>query len=73
MQKRGDFTKEHIRAFREKAGLTQEALAHDLRYSSASIISLWENGERMPPTRILKKLSDLLNCTIDDLLKDKAE
>ena len=59
--------KERIRTLRKEANLTQEQLAKALGYQTATIISMWENGERMPPTSKLPALARLLRCSISDL------
>ena len=59
-----------IKALRQKAGLTQVKLAELLGYGSSSVITMWENGERKPPSDKLPQLATILSCTIDDLFKD---
>ncbi|MBS1413183.1 MAG: helix-turn-helix transcriptional regulator [Christensenellaceae bacterium] len=61
-----------LKFFRDKKSLTQKNIANVLGLS-VSTISKWESGISKPRADTLKKLADLLNCTIDDLLKDKAE
>lgn len=58
-----------LRELRLENGLTQEAVAKALGFSSPSIISMWESGDRMPRTEKLVALARLYNCTVDDLLK----
>lgn len=59
--------KEKIRARREAAGLTQGEVAARMGYQSASIVTLWESGERKPPSDKLPQLARILGCSIDDL------
>lgn len=54
---------------RKEAGLTQKQLANLLGLKRSSI-SKWENGASKPRAETLKKLADLLNCTVDELLKE---
>ena len=54
---------------RKEAGLTQKQLANLLGLKHSSI-SKWENGASKPRADTLKKLADLLNCTVDELLKE---
>jgi len=63
--------KTQIRKFRLAAGLTQTALSNQLGYESASIITMWENGERKPPSNKLPELAKILNCKIDDLFDNQ--
>ena len=53
---------------REEAGLTQKQLAHLLGITQGAV-SQWESGISKPRADTLKKLADLLNCTVDELLK----
>ena len=54
-----------LKALRMLAGFkTQEDLAKKLNVSRATI-SNWENGLSKPPTKFLKKMAELLNCTFD--------
>lgn len=62
-----------IRELREKAGLTQAQVASSLGYASASAITMWESGERKPPSDKLPELSRLLHCTIDELFEKGGE
>lgn len=58
-----------IKEYRIKKNITQTELAELLGYKSSSIITMWESGERKPPADKLPKLSKILNCTVDDLLR----
>lgn len=40
---------------------------------SQQAVSLWETGAREPPIDALIKLSELFNCTIDELVKGGEE
>lgn len=55
-----------IRAFRLKAGLTQEKLAEELNVSFQTI-SKWENNVCAPDIAMLPKLSVFFGVTIDEL------
>jgi len=59
-----------IRELRKKADMTQIRVAESLGYKSASIITMWESGQRKPPSDKLRELAKLFNCTVDDLLND---
>ena len=56
-----------IRMYRDKAGLTQVKLAEIIGVTQGAI-AMWENGDREPDIKTLKKLSEALNCTVDELL-----
>ena len=58
---------EKIREYRQKKGLTQDALAAELHISSQSI-SKWENGQTMPDINMLLPLSKELGIGLNDLL-----
>lgn len=59
-------------AIRAKCGLTQSEVAKALDVTQ-SAVAMWENGRTYPRVSILKKLADLYNCTVDDLLKEVEE
>ena len=54
-------------ALRSKAGLTQLQLAEMLNYSDKAV-SKWERGEAIPDLRVLIKLAEIYNITVDDIV-----
>ena len=58
-----------LRAFRKKAGLTQEQLAEAIGVHLNGL-SLWENGEYTPKTQCIKALAKALGVSEADLLND---
>ena len=54
---------------RKRAGLTQRELARLVGVVQASITQ-YESGKRKPNIITLKKISEVLNCTTDQLLED---
>lgn len=56
-----------IKLFREKAELTQEALAQMLGVDR-STVAKWETGEALPRAGKLPELARILGCSVDDLL-----
>ena len=60
----------NIREHRIKQNLSQAELATLIGYESSSIISMWESGDRTPPTKKLSPLAKMLDCEISDLFKD---
>ncbi len=59
----------NIKKFRQKKGLTQEALARKANVSYNTIIKLETGGIEDPRISTLKKIADALNVKIDLLLK----
>lgn len=58
----------NFQKLREKAGFTQDDLAKKLKVDRTTVAK-WESGSSFPRAVLLKPISELLNCTIDDLLK----
>ena len=61
-----------LRAFRKKAGLTQEQLADSTGFSLMTI-RRWEWGERSPRVEEVKALAKALGVSEADLLNDSPE
>lgn len=61
-----------IKYFREKAQLTQMELAHRIGVSQKAVAK-WEVGKSFPKASNLLKLSDTLNCSADELLRQDKE
>lgn len=51
---------------RDKAGLTQAALADQLSVAK-STVSMWEQGKRVPPLEKLEEIADFFNINLDRL------
>lgn len=58
----------NIGKLRREAGMTQLELAEQLNYSDKAV-SKWERGESVPDIVTLKSLADLLNVSVDYLLR----
>ncbi|MGI6588602.1 MAG: helix-turn-helix domain-containing protein [Peptococcia bacterium] len=56
-----------LKIIRKHRGWTQRQLAKMLNISP-STIALYETGDRNPDPTMLKKLADLLDCSVDWLL-----
>lgn len=54
---------------RKNAHFTQTKLAHELGVCP-NTISQYESGKRKPNIDMLKKIAQVLNCTVDDLIKE---
>lgn len=59
-----------IALLRKKMKYTQEELAEKLGVTSQAV-SKWENGYAMPEVAILFALSEVLDCSIDSIIKPK--
>ena len=62
----------NFRRLREKAKLSQTKMGEKLGVSQ-STVAMWETGENMPRTSMLIKIAEVLNCTIDELLREEGE
>ena len=63
---------EKLQKLRQKAGLSQDALAERLDVSRQAV-SRWERDETMPETEKVVALADLFGVTTDYLLRNQAE
>lgn len=61
---------EQLRRAREEKGMTQQSLAEQL-YVTRQAVSRWECGDRYPDLLTTKKLSQILEMSLDDLLSGK--
>ena len=64
--------KDIISKRRKKLGLTQQELADKL-FVSDKVISKWETGKSVPDTSILVELANVLEISLDELLKSGKE
>ncbi len=58
----------NLKYLREKHGLEQIDLAHQLGRKSASSISEWESGHYTPKIKVLSELASIFNVDIDDMM-----
>ena len=63
---------EKLKVLREKKGFTQEEMATKLNIARQSV-SKWEMGINEPDFDTLKKLCQILDCSIADLIDDDGE
>ena len=61
---------EQLRIARENRGLTQQMLAEELSVARQTV-SHWECGERYPDIATAKKIAQILDVSIEDLLSGK--
>lgn len=60
-----------IKEYRERTGMTQEALADKLNVDR-SVISYWERGKSTPCKKHRAMLCAILQCTEMELMSDAA-
>lgn len=58
----------NLKYLREKNGLEQIDLAHQLGRKSASSISEWESGKYTPKLKILSEIAQIFKVDIDDMM-----
>lgn len=61
-----------IKEFRQQAGMKQQELA-DVLSVKQTTVSGWEVGRREPDFESLKRMADIFNCSIDELLGQKEK
>lgn len=61
-----------IKEFRQKVGMKQQELA-DVLSVKQTTVSGWEVGRREPDFESLKRMADIFNCSIDELLGKKEK
>lgn len=59
--------KENLQAARERKGMTQKEVAEKIGVAK-STYSLYESGNREPNVQTIKRISDLLGASADELL-----
>ena len=57
-----------LKKIRQAANMTQTVLANKIGVTQASV-AMWETGEAKPTADKLIKLSEVLGCTVDELLR----
>lgn len=71
-EKKGGETMLNIRKLRKEKELKQVDLAKMVGIKN-NTLSQYETGERMPNIEMLTKLAKVLNCSIDELIKDEEK
>lgn len=59
----------NLKKIREKQNLKQKDLAR-LVGVGASTVCMWESGSAIPRAQKLFKLAEVLNCRVDELMKE---
>lgn len=62
----------HIKKIRLEKGIKQGDLAYMLSVKQTTV-SGWETGYREPDLESLKRMADIFNCSIDELLGQKEK
>lgn len=60
---------ERLKKARTSQGITQEYVAKQL-YVSRQTVSRWEQGKTLPNIHVIKKLSEIYNVSIEDLVNE---
>lgn len=63
----------NLRRHRNRAGLTQAALAEALGVSQPTIAAMESGVTRNPKAAVLLRLADILNASVDELLCEPEE
>lgn len=58
-----------LKQYRLKNDLTQRYVAYRLG-TTQQAVGKWESGESFPRTERLIRLSEMIGCTVDELLKE---
>ena len=58
---------EKVKQLREEKGMTQQTLSERL-YVTRQAVSKWERGTRYPDVLTVKKIAQVLEVSVDDLL-----
>lgn len=61
----------NIKPWRLQKGLTQKKLGELLGVQRLTVIQ-WETGRRVPALMFAVKISRLIGCTLDDLIKEQS-
>jgi len=64
---------EKIKVLRIEKGLNIRQLSKELNLKSNSYITELEKGKKTPSTRLLIKISNYFNASIDSLVRDEME
>lgn len=67
-----DVIAKNLVELRSKAHLTQLELAEKINYSDKAV-SKWERGEALPDLRVIVKIAQIYNITVDDIVKPHNE
>ena len=63
---------ENLRRLRKAKGLTMKELGEKVEVTE-SMIQMLETGKRKPSFELLLKLGEVLDCSVDDLVREEKE
>ncbi|CAK1246759.1 helix-turn-helix domain-containing protein [Fructobacillus cardui] len=63
---------EHLKQVRKQKGMSQQTLSN-LLFVTRQTISHWENGKNYPDFNLLICLSDILDLSLDELLREDGK
>ena len=66
-----DIVAKNLVELRARAGFTQLELAEKINYTDKAV-SKWERGEALPDIRVIVKLAEIYNISVDDLVSEHA-
>lgn len=72
MKKKGVTIELRIKQFRESNGLTQQELADKINVDRTTL-SQYETGKRVPDIYVLWDIADVLDLSLDDLVKGELD
>ena len=64
--------KMRIKEFRLSKNLTQKELAEKLKVERTTV-AMWELGYSSPSIQTLIKIAEILDCSVNELIKEKKE
>ena len=67
-----DIVAKNLVELRARAGFTQLELAEKINYTDKAV-SKWERGEALPDIRVIVKIAEIYNITVDDLVSPHTE
>ena len=67
-----DIIAKNLVELRTKAGFTQLELAEKINYTDKAV-SKWERGEAIPDLRVIIKLAEIYNISVDDIVTKHPE
>ena len=67
-----DIIAKNLVELRTRAGFTQLQLATKINYTDKAV-SKWERGEALPDIRVLVKIAEIYNVTLDDIVSPHTE
>ena len=67
-----DIVAKNLVELRSKAGFTQLELAEKINYTDKAV-SKWERGEALPDLRVIVKIAEIYNISVDDIVSQHTQ